>query len=190
MTRLVSDFQFDIPIHGPGGLNAGTKDPYSNRYAPTKERPRFSISSSGRVYTRTSDRTKIAERMIQTAWRRAGACFLGQDKPIEVDITVCLRRPGSHTLSSGALSASGKRFPHPYATKPDLDNAAKLVMDALNQHAWKDDVQIVRMSVTKRWIKRREISRVIVSARTVDVVDCQVFLLSWETGTGSVAPMR
>lgn len=33
--------------------------------------------------------------------------------------------------------------------KPDLDNVAKLVLDALNRVAWADDCQIVQLSVSK-----------------------------------------
>lgn len=41
------------------------------------------------------------------------------------------------------------KLPHP---KPDLDNYAKSVMDALTQSSvWEDDSQVVRLEVTKAW---------------------------------------
>lgn len=175
---LVTSVLFEIPIYGPSGLNAGAKDPDSDRYKPTKERARFS-THNGKVRTYTPSRTKIADQMVKTAWARAGGLNLG-DGPIELELAVCLRRPASHMLSSGALSAVGRRFPYPHATKPDLDNATKLVMDALNKCAWRDDVQVVRMEIVKRWIGRREISRFAVSARSVGYVECSSRLLSWE----------
>ena len=36
-------------------------------------------------------------------------------------------------------------------SKPDVDNLAKTVCDALNGIAWLDDSQIVRMSAVKRY---------------------------------------
>ena len=36
-------------------------------------------------------------------------------------------------------------------TKPDVDNIAKIVMDALNGIAWRDDSQVTVLLVTKRY---------------------------------------
>jgi len=38
-----------------------------------------------------------------------------------------------------------------HTIKPDVDNLAKAVMDALNSVAWHDDSQVIRLSVSKRW---------------------------------------
>ena len=38
----------------------------------------------------------------------------------------------------------------PYTVKPDVDNIAKLVMDALNGLAYKDDAQITVLTVVKK----------------------------------------
>lgn len=35
--------------------------------------------------------------------------------------------------------------------KPDADNIAKIIMDGLNQFAYRDDEQVVRVSVTKEY---------------------------------------
>lgn len=35
--------------------------------------------------------------------------------------------------------------------KPDIDNIAKQILDALNGIAWKDDAQVVRLTVQKRY---------------------------------------
>ena len=39
---------------------------------------------------------------------------------------------------------------HPDALKPDADNIAKLVLDALNGHAWEDDAQVNELHIVKR----------------------------------------
>lgn len=39
-----------------------------------------------------------------------------------------------------------------YCTKkPDIDNTAKLILDALNCVCWVDDVQVIRLSVSRCW---------------------------------------
>lgn len=35
--------------------------------------------------------------------------------------------------------------------KPDLDNVAKIILDALNEVAWVDDTQVVSLSVRRVW---------------------------------------
>jgi Holliday junction resolvase RusA-like endonuclease len=49
------------------------------------------------------------------------------------------------------LSATGLRHPVPRSRKPDLDNAVKLVMDALNTRAYRDDVRIARVYCERVW---------------------------------------
>ena len=39
----------------------------------------------------------------------------------------------------------------PHAGKPDADNLAKAIMDALNGVAWHDDGQVARLGVAKAW---------------------------------------
>ena len=59
------------------------------------------------------------------------------DGPIIVAIEFILKRP--------------KKPTHPFPSRADLDNYAKLVCDALNEIAWKDDSQIVDLYLMKRW---------------------------------------
>lgn len=71
--------------------------------------------------------------------------------PIKVDVLMLVQRIGSHYNSKGELNASGLLHPLPENRKPDVDNAAKLVMDALNKRAYKDDVQVTDARFRKRW---------------------------------------
>lgn len=98
-----------------------------------KGRPRF---GKGRVFTPKA--TANAERGI--AWFGKVAMF-GRPiyaGPLAVRIHAWIKPP-----------KKGKRV-HPI-TKPDADNIAKLVCDALNGIVWHDDKQIVDLQVVKNY---------------------------------------
>ena len=86
---------------------------------------------------------------VQVAWRRAGATSL-PDGPVHLTITATFLRPSGHHLRDGSLSAAGRRAVLP-APRIDVDNLAKGVMDALNGCAWRDDRQVVELTVRKQW---------------------------------------
>lgn len=69
--------------------------------------------------------------------------------PLSLSLDFRFVRPKSHFTSKGALSKSA-RLAH--TTKPDADNLAKAVMDALTDAGlWKDDTQVVQLNVTKSY---------------------------------------
>ena len=110
-----------------------------------KGRPRF--GKGGRVFTPQA--TKLAEGRIIDAWTDAGQPRL--DGPIRLGLLLEVARPKGHYTTKGTLSAEGKRKPRPTGKKPDVDNALKLVMDALNKRAYRDDVDVVEASVYRTW---------------------------------------
>lgn len=125
----MSPHGFTIHIHGnPAG----------------KGRARF---GHGRTFT--PKETVMAENDIRAAWKAVGAPRL--EGPIALDVELYVTRPKAHYAVSGALSAVGRRMPRPSNRKPDLDNAVKLIMDALNTRAWADDVQVVELFVGRAW---------------------------------------
>ena len=93
---------------------------------------------------------KLAEGEIRRAWEQAGRPRL-PDAALTLDVTLIVVRPDAHYKRDGSLTAEGERCPYPHKTKPDLDNALKLVCDALNTLAWRDDVRFVRMTCTRGW---------------------------------------
>ena len=108
-----------------------------------KARPRM---SRGHVYTPSS--TTQAEREIAAEWRRvAGHAKAGAGKPVRVDITCERPLPKSRPKS---LLWEHDTF------KPDADNVAKLVLDALNGVAWQDDAQVTSLHVRKA-IRKRDV---------------------------------
>jgi Holliday junction resolvase RusA-like endonuclease len=109
-----------------------------------KGRPRF---GKGRTYTDKA--TILAEKDVRAVWREGGSHRL-PDGPVVAHIHICCERPQSHFTSKGALSATGRRSPFP-VRKPDLDNAAKLLLDSLNGLAYRDDSQVVELHVRRRW---------------------------------------
>jgi Holliday junction resolvase RusA-like endonuclease len=105
----------------------------------------------GQGRTWTPRETLLAEQEIRRAWEEAGCPRVAG--PVEVTVQLGVTRPRSHATSKGRLSAEGRRNPEPHRQKPDVDNALKLVMDALNTRAWADDVQVVDASVTRLWAR-------------------------------------
>jgi len=65
--------------------------------------------------------------------------------PVEIEISFHFPRPSNKTWKTRPMPAEVK------VTKPDLDNLAKAVMDALNGVCWVDDAQVSRLVLSK-WI--------------------------------------
>lgn len=106
---------------------------------PTKQRPRWS-SRSGRVYTPSA--TEAAELTIHAAWVAAhGVEWREWRGPVEVRIVV------SREVAKRATKREEGKL---VCSKPDLDNTAKLVLDALNGTAWNDDSQVVQLHVIRK----------------------------------------
>jgi Holliday junction resolvase RusA-like endonuclease len=77
---------------------------------------------------------------------------LGLEGPLKVALTFLFERPKSHYKSDGQSYKSNAPKTY-YTKKPDADNLAKAVLDALTvMGVWKDDSQVVILEVTKRWV--------------------------------------
>ena len=66
---------------------------------------------------------------------------------VAVDITAFYPIPSSYTKKKREEIRGGARP----VKKPDLDNIAKIILDALNHVAWQDDKQVVCMVLTKKY---------------------------------------
>lgn len=118
-----------------------------------KGRPRATvIGGKARMYTPAA--TASAEDRVREAWRAEGCPYLGEGA-LSIEVRLYEQRPAGHFTSKGALSAAGKRKLYP-AHKPDLDNVLKLVGDALNGCAWRDDSQFVSARILRQWAVRDE----------------------------------
>lgn len=116
-----------------------------------KGRPKFSRHGD-RVVTRTPGDTKRAENRVQLAWMENGRLRL-PDLPLTLKAEFVLARPKDHWRADGTLTPKGQRNSQPLK-KPDLDNAVKLICDALNGLAYRDDAYIFSMAAWKRWQHR------------------------------------
>lgn len=108
-----------------------------------KGRPRF--TKTGRIYTpkKTADYERIVKREYLSqakAQKLEGA--------ISATIKATCTVAKSETKKNRLLKLAGKIFP---TKKPDCDNIAKTVLDALNTIAYKDDSQVVELHVYKRY---------------------------------------
>jgi Holliday junction resolvase RusA-like endonuclease len=107
-----------------------------------KQRPRF---SRGRTYT--PKKTVDYEKQIADKAREA----MGSSEPLETPIAIFIwinhAIPASYSKKRKEACLNGLEWPK----KPDLDNVAKVYLDAMNGIVYKDDVQVVKLRVTKRY---------------------------------------
>ena len=102
----------------------------------------------------TPERTRKCEDEIRIAFKRSAAFqrwdspLISRPDPVEVKIIAFMPIPRSWAKSKKS-AAFEDQFPH--TSRPDADNLAKTVLDALNGLAWDDDSQIVSLTVDKRF---------------------------------------
>lgn len=108
----------------PVGWQRPGRGKYGNRYTP--------------------DKTRNFQRMVQLAWSQRGKRKLYG--PLTANIMLVFRMPKSWPKKQKERLA-GK----PMTSKPDVDNVAKSILDALNKLAWDDDAQVYKVFVTKVW---------------------------------------
>lgn len=121
-----------------------------------KGRPRF---ANGHAYTPESTRRYEAE--IQAAWMLAGGRM--QEGAVAVDITAYQALPKRATKAQQHAAARGEIWP---IRKPDIDNIIKIVLDALNGYAYRDDTQVVMLDARKEYATDG-VSRLVVKVNSV-----------------------
>ena len=107
-----------------------------------KARPRF--TRGGRTYT--PKKTVLYEESIRNAFQNAGGQLT--ELPVQVSITAYYKIPVSASKARATQMDSGEIMP---LKKPDTDNVAKAVCDALNGYAYKDDAQVCVLHVKKMY---------------------------------------
>lgn len=94
----------------------------------------------------TADEWKAAVKSMATYAGLGGEPISG---PISLELEFRFKRPTSHLTKKGELAAGAPRL---YIKRPDADNLAKAVMDALTDlGVWRDDSQVMRLKVSKYW---------------------------------------
>lgn len=105
-----------------------------------KGRPRF--TRTGNVYTPV--RTMLYEKQIRKAYIETGAAMFEGAVYVEIEAIFGVQRSATKKQREARLKGEEIAL-----RKPDVDNVAKIVLDALNGLAWKDDAQVVSIRVIK-----------------------------------------
>jgi Holliday junction resolvase RusA-like endonuclease len=72
--------------------------------------------------------------------------------PLTVALNFYMRRPKGHYGTGKNATKLKPSAPTHFVKKPDCDNLAKAVLDALTQlGVWKDDDQVVSLQISKHW---------------------------------------
>ena len=105
-----------------------------------------------RYRSHTPDNTVLYENLIMACYWKAAAeadhePYLNKE-PIRIDITAFYEIAKSTSRKDRTRIEEGKLKP---VKKPDIDNVCKVVCDALNGVAYKDDAQIVQMNASKEY---------------------------------------
>lgn len=117
-----------------------------------KQRPR--VLRSGHSYT--PDKTVNYCNMVKWAFQQSVPdTWLPINRPVSLRITAYFTCPKANMKKNGGMKNLLK------ATKPDVDNIAKSIMDSLNKLAWNDDGCVYECTISKMYtteIPRCEVS--------------------------------
>ena len=110
-----------------------------------KGRPRLN-SYTGAVYTPT--RTKDYENLVMQYFMIKYPKFKQLEGRVSVEIVANFKVPKSTKKQDKILMLENKINP---IKKPDIDNIVKIILDAMNEIAFKDDTQITKLNVEKKY---------------------------------------
>ena len=131
-----------------------------------KGRPRVDFENK-RIYT--PKKTVNYETLVKLSYQQAaGGFFLGKDVPVRIRIDVYYGTPTSVSKKKLRAMLMGLIFP---TKKPDWDNIGKIVCDALNGIAYKDDAQVVDGRVVKHYSEIPHTDVTIEEALDEDLLD-------------------
>ena len=109
-----------------------------------KQRPR--VLRSGWAYT--PSKTVNYETMVKYTYQNLYGDREQFTGLIEAHITAIFPIPKSYSKKKTAELLAGHKN---YDKKPDCDNIAKMILDALNGIAYKDDSQVTHLCVSKEY---------------------------------------
>lgn len=98
-------------------------------------------------HTYTPENTVLYENLVKTEYeRQCGKAMVEEGIPLSMTIIAHYSIPASWSKSKKSLAEKNEIRP---TKKPDADNVAKVICDALNGVAYKDDTQVVSLFVQK-----------------------------------------
>lgn len=111
-----------------------------------KSRPKFS-TVNGHAVAYTPAKTVNYETLVRLSYQQQiGALMFDKDKPLRVIIRAFFPIPKSASKKKHLEMLGGAVRP---TKKPDVDNLVKSILDALNGVAYKDDSQVVELTIGK-----------------------------------------
>ena len=116
-----------------------------------KARPRMN-TRTGRAYTPTN--TKLYEYSLRQWFIRAYPYFKPIESRVKVSIIAYFDIPKSTSKKKEAEMLKDNISP---TKKPDIDNIIKIVLDAMNKFAFKDDTQVTKLEVEKKYAETSKI---------------------------------
>ena len=108
----------------------------------------FYHKQANRVVSMTPEKTILYENLIKQCFLDSCEETYFDKEPLVMSIIAYFPIPKSTTKKDRLLISEGKLQP---TKKPDADNIAKVICDALNGVAYGDDTQIISLTVTKQY---------------------------------------
>jgi Holliday junction resolvase RusA-like endonuclease len=114
-----------------------------------KARPKVVRIKTGASVAYTPDKTVRYEELVRCRYQAAARGFkFADDAQVGIQITARYPVPKSKSKKARFAMLAGQIKP---AKKPDCDNIVKIICDALNGIAYRDDAQIVLVQVAKEY---------------------------------------
>lgn len=112
----------------------------------------FYNQRAGHMSSVTPEKTVLYENLVKTRYlesmEKQMLPYQTLEGPLTVHISAYYEPPKSTSKKNYAKMIDNTILP---TKKPDIDNIAKVVLDALNGIAYKDDTQVVNLNVIKRY---------------------------------------
>lgn len=110
-----------------------------------KQRPRVNMYT-GNVYT--PNRTKDYEEWIKQNFFIKYPNYKMLENRVSIEIIAYLKIPKNTSKDNKEKMLQNNISPQ---KKPDIDNIAKIVLDALNDYVIKDDIQVSKIVIEKKF---------------------------------------
>jgi len=104
------------------------------------------VRNNGFTHSYTPEKTVLYENLVKTEYEQAGGIYHGGTVQISLKIVAYYPIRKGESKCNVACMLSGNTRP---TKKPDISNVLKIVEDALNGVAYKDDAQIVHNETDK-----------------------------------------
>lgn len=113
-----------------------------------KERHRTARTKNGHMVSYTPEKTSSYEALVRACYLAAGGTLISDSGQIRMSIYAYFPIPKKTSKDQFAEMLAGYVQP---VKRPDADNIAKIICDALNGIAYRDDSQVTELLVTKAY---------------------------------------